>query len=197
MATNTALKNLLRTYSNALSEGNAAMFIGAGMSRPSGYVDWKSLLRDTAEDLDLDVDRETDLVALAQYHINQHGSRSKLNQLLIDEFTKFATLTENHKLIASLPIGTIWTTNYDDLLERAFENAEKKVDIKRTENNLAITVPRRSVTIYKMHGDKSLPDEAVLTKDDYEAYELNRPLFSTALRGDLVEKTFLFLLMLP
>ena len=193
MSKDTAQKNLLRTYSAALSDGNAAMFVGAGLSRPSGYVDWKSLLRDTAEDLDLDVDRETDLVALAQYHINQHGSRSKLNQLLINEFTKSATLTDNHKLIASLPIDTIWTTNYDDLLERAFEDVEKKADVKRTEKNLAITVPRRSVTIYKMHGDKTLPDEAVLTKDDYEAYELSRSLFSTALRGDLVEKTFLFL----
>lgn len=193
MSTDVARKNLLRTFSTALAEGTAALFVGAGISRPSGYVDWKALLREVAEDLSLDVDRESDLVALAQYHINQHGSRSKLNQLLIDEFTKKAVLTDNHKLIASLPITTVWTTNYDDLLERAFDDAEKRADVKRTEPNLAITMPRRSVTIYKMHGDKTLPDEAVLTKEDYEAYELKRPLFSTALRGDLVEKTFLFL----
>lgn len=193
MATDAMRRNLLRTYSNALAEGTAAVFVGAGISRPSGYVDWKTLLREIAEDLNLDVDRETDLVALAQYHINQHGSRSKLNQLLIDEFTKNAALTENHKLLASLPVSTIWTTNYDDLLERAFENAGKRADVKRTERNLSITLPRRSVTVYKMHGDKTMPDEAVLTKEDYEAYELQRPLFSAALRGDLVEKTFLFL----
>jgi hypothetical protein len=193
MTADIARKNMLRTFSTALAEGTAALFVGAGISRPSGYVDWKTLLKDVAEDLSLDVDRESDLVALAQYHINQHSSRSKLNQLLVDEFTKKATLTDNHTLIASLPITTVWTTNYDDLLERAFENAEKRADIKRTEQNLAVTLPRRSVTIYKMHGDKTLPDEAVLTKEDYEAYELNRPLFSTALRGDLVEKTFLFL----
>lgn len=193
MPLDTAKRDLLRTYSAALAEGTAALFVGAGMSRPSGYVDWKNLLRETAEDLNLDVDKETDLVALAQYHINEHGSRSKLNQLLIDEFTKKAALTDNHKLIASLPITTIWTTNYDNLLERAFETAEKRADVKKTEQNLAVTMPRRSVTIYKMHGDKDLPDEAVLTKEDYEAYELKRPLFSTALRGDLVEKTFLFL----
>lgn len=44
-----------------------------------------------------------------------------------------------------------------------------------------------------MHGDSNLPHDAVLTKDDYEGYDLKRKLFSTALRGDLVSKTFLFI----
>lgn len=64
-------------------EGNAALFVGAGLSRPAGYVDWKELLREIADDLDLEVDREYDLIALAQYHCNYRGSRSKLNEKLI------------------------------------------------------------------------------------------------------------------
>jgi hypothetical protein len=43
-----------------------------------------------------------------------------------------------------------------------------------------------------MHGDVASPDKAVITKDDYETYGQDRQLFSTALQGDLVEKTFLF-----
>src|SRR5699024_5552765 len=39
----------------------------------------------------------------------------------------------------------------------------------------------------------TMAHEAVLTKDDYEGYDLKRQLFSTALRGDLVTKTFLFI----
>lgn len=185
--------SFLRNYSKALLDDTAAVFVGAGLSRPSGYVDWRELLREIADDLNLDIDRETDLVAVAQYHINKTGSRSDLNQLLIDEFTKDADLTENHRLLASLPIETIWTTNYDDLLERAFQEAGKTIDVKRTKENLAITVRGRAVTIYKMHGDRTLPDEAVLTKEDYESYDTKRALFSTSLRGDLVDKTFLFL----
>jgi hypothetical protein len=38
-----------------------------------------------------------------------------------------------------------------------------------------------------------LPDQAILTKDDYEAYNSTHQLFSTALQGDLVSKTFLFI----
>lgn len=44
-----------------------------------------------------------------------------------------------------------------------------------------------------MHGDKDLPDEAVLIKDDYETYQDKKELFATALRGDLLSKTFLFI----
>jgi hypothetical protein len=44
-----------------------------------------------------------------------------------------------------------------------------------------------------MHGDVSLPDKAILTKDDYEGYNEDRLLYTTALQGDLVAKTFLFI----
>src|SRR5580704_7237549 len=111
---------MIRHYQSELQSGDAALFVGAGLSRPSGFVDWKELMREVASELKLDVERESDLIAIAQYHINERGGRSRINRLLIDEFTKDSTLTENHRLIASLPIRTIWTTNYDELLETAF-----------------------------------------------------------------------------
>ncbi len=44
-----------------------------------------------------------------------------------------------------------------------------------------------------MHGDISNPQDAVLAKDDYERYHVNRGAFVTALSGDLVSRTFVFL----
>ena len=44
-----------------------------------------------------------------------------------------------------------------------------------------------------MHGDIEHPDKAVLSKDDYERYHDTHGPFITALSGELVEKTFLFL----
>ena len=58
---------LIRKYVKAIQEGNAAVFAGAGLSRPSGFVDWKGLLRPLAEDIDLDVDKEKDLLSVAQF----------------------------------------------------------------------------------------------------------------------------------
>jgi len=181
------------TYQKALDEGVAAAFVGAGLSVPAGFVDWKELLREIAEELDLDVDDEADLIALAQYHVNHARGRGRINQKLIEEFTKDASLTDNHRHLAKLPLECIWTTNYDHLLESALSDAGKRVDKKVTKEHLALTKPKRDVVLYKMHGDVDQPDEAVLTKADYECYELARPLFSEQLRGDLLSRTFMFL----
>ena len=32
----------IRKYTQAIREGNAGIFAGAGLSRASGYVDWKT-----------------------------------------------------------------------------------------------------------------------------------------------------------
>ena len=182
----------LKEYSEAIRNGDAAMFVGAGASRAAGYVDWKGLLKDIAEDLGLDVKRESDLVTLAQFHLNDRKGRDKLNRLLVDEFQESHDPTATHALIASLPVHTIWTTNYDDLLERAYEATGKRADVKRHAEDINFSRGRSDVTVYKMHGDKTRLAEAVLARDDYETYHPKRELFSIALRGDLTQKTFLF-----
>ncbi len=187
------LDAFVEIYVQALQDQNAAIFAGAGLSIPAGLVNWKELLEDIAAEVGLDVHKEDDLVTVAQFHVNEHKGRHRINQALIDEFSKRAKLTENHKLLATLPIKTYWTTNYDTLLEDSIVAAGKRPDVKRTVENLALTVPRRDAVVYKMHGDISLPDKAVVTKDDYESYQSTRHLFSAALQGDLVSKTFLFI----
>lgn len=176
-----------------MDSDSVALFLGAGMSRPSGFVDWKALMQEVAEDLDLDINRETDLIALAQFHKNRRKTRHRINELLVTEFTKGATLSENHRLIASLPISTVWTTNYDHLIEDAYVEAHKRPDVKKRPEDLAVSKPRSDVVVYKMHGDVDAADEAVLTKEDYATFESKRALFSIQLRGHLVSKSFLFL----
>lgn len=183
----------IRDYQKALDSQSAALFIGAGLSMPAGFVDWRNLLREIASDIGLNVDRETDLIALAQFHVNERSGRHKINQLIVDEYTKDAMLTRNHQIIAQLPISTVWTTNYDTLIEDAYKAEFKRVDVKTRTPDLAITLPKRDVTLFKMHGDRAAADEAVLTKEDYETYDQKRELFSMQLKGDLINKTFLFL----
>lgn len=187
------IDSFIDTYVQALHDQNAAVFAGAGLSIPAGMMDWKGLLRNIAREIGLDVKKEDDLVTLAQFHVNERGGRHQINQALIHEFARRAKLTENHRILASLPIRTYWTTNYDSLIEESLKTASKTPDVKVTVENLATTMPRRDAVVYKMHGDVSLPDKAVVTKDDYESYATTRHLFSMALQGDLVSKTFLFI----
>jgi hypothetical protein len=188
-----SIEYFCQEYLKALEQDSAAIFAGAGLSAPSGFVNWKELMRDIADELGLSVDEEADLISIAQFHVNKFASRAKLNSSLIEEFTKDAKPHENHKLIADLPIDTVWTTNYDTLIEDAFVSGGKRVDKKTTKANLAQTKLNRDVVVYKMHGDIDQPQDAVLTKDDYENYNETRGLFATKLQGDLISRTFLFL----
>lgn len=185
---------LLKNYVAAMHEGDAALFIGAGMSRPAGFVDWRGLLRNCAKELDLDIDREHDLVAVAQYYLNRRSSdRSRLNQILKDEFDKPIESTKGHEVIARLSISTIWTTNFDKLIEEAFRAGRRSIDVKVRDRDIATHKKGREAVLYKMHGDIARPDEVVICKDDYEKYVRKHAIFQSALEGDLLSKTFLFL----
>ncbi len=183
----------IREYTRELHNKNAAVFAGAGLSMDSGYVDWKGLLRDFIVDLKLNPDEETDLVTIAQYYCNQSGGKGGLTQKIFDEFSKTKVPTENHRILSRLPIQSYWTTNYDKLIETALIEAKKVPDVKYTAKHLAITRLDRDVAVYKMHGDIDHPAEAVISKDDYEAYPDKMSAYVAALRGDLIERTFLFL----
>jgi hypothetical protein len=186
-------KKFIRRYAAALGHGDVGVFAGAGLSRAAGYVDWKGLLREIARDLSLDIDRESDLIAVAQYHLNEKRSRAQITQTIVDELSTSAKPTRSHAVLARLPLQTIWTTNYDQLIERSFEHAGKVIDVKIVDEHLATTKRGRDATLYKMHGCITRAHETILTKDDYEQYERKRPLFVESLKGDLVSKNFLFL----
>jgi len=187
-------QRLIFELSKELEESNLAIFAGAGLSVQAGFVNWAELLKPIAEELDLDIYKETDLVTLAQYHCNcNQSNRGKLNQLLIDEFSRQAKITDNHKILARLPISTYWTTNYDKMIENALIEQGKIPDTKYRNQQLVFTRPKRDAVVYKMHGDVDHPSEAVLTKDDYESYHVRMQPFLNALSGDLISKTFLFL----
>jgi hypothetical protein len=187
------IEQFINEYIRELDAGTAAVFAGAGLSVGAGFVNWVTLLKDIAKTLQLDAVKEQDhLVTLAQYYINSNNSRAAIHKALLDNFPAERYPSENHKILARLPISVYWTTNYDKLIEKSLEGAGKIADVKHVRDQLATTKPRRDAVVYKMHGDVDHPSEAVIAKEDYEIYSQKRGPFITALQGDLVSRTFLF-----
>lgn len=182
-----------KNYIKAIQDESAAVFAGAGIGIDSGYMDWKGLLREFAESIKLDVEQEDDLIEVAQFYKNEKGSRHNINNKILNEFLREAKNTNTVDLLASMPISCYWTTNYDHLIEDALKKHGKVVDVKITSESLSVSLNNRAVNVYKMHGDCIDPTNCVITKDDYEIYNKNRNMFSIALQGHLVTKTFLFI----
>lgn len=193
MTFETSIEIFINDFVKELKIGNASLFAGAGLSKGAGYVNWSELLEEIATELGLDINKEHDLISLAQYHFNENRNRTKINKKILEEFTEGVEETENHKILARLPFSSIWTTNYDCLIEKSLEHQNKIVDVKHQEKQLLNHKPKRDVVLYKMHGDVNHSADAILTKEDYERYHQTHEGFITALNGELTTKTFLFI----
>ncbi len=187
-------EQFVREFTKELHSRNAAAFIGAGFSMSAGYVNWHELLKGVVTDLGLDPKKEHDLVSVAQYSVNKAGgNKNALTRTILHNIGVAKKPTRGHEILTSLPIHTFWTTNYDKLIEMSLEAAKKVPDVKHTLEQLSTTWPNRDAVVYKMHGDVSDPTNAVICKDDYERYPFKMGQFASLLKGDLIEKTFLFL----
>ena len=188
------LTDFLRDYVDALERGSAALFVGAGLSMAADLPGWGKLLEGMAREIGLDVQKEHDLVSLGQFYVNRYaGSRAHLASLVRRTFDRDVVIPDNHRILARLPFGHVWTTNYDEILEGAWRETGKVLDVKSRSGDLTTSDPEADAVLFKMHGTASQPDEIVLTKDDYELYSRSRPGFLQILGSDLTTRTFLFL----
>lgn len=186
-------EQFIREYIKAIRDETAAVFAGAGLSRSSGFVLWKELLRPLAQDIGLNIDEEYDLTAVAQYVRNKKGNRAAINSEILEAYGQNSSMNENVSILTRLPICTYWTTNYDHLIEDGLRNANRNVDVKIDSKQLSNAKKGRDAVVYKMHGDAEHAADAVLTKDDYARYDRNYPFFRNILQGDLLSKTFVFI----
>jgi len=177
-----------------LIRGEGALFLGSGISAASGLPDWLGLMKDIASPLGLDLTGSDDLAKVAQYIINSdNGNRGPLvgrlrRTLLQGEIRQ----NEYHAAISRTNVTTIWTTNFDTLLERVFANM--RLAVRANDGDLTGGVPECDIELLKIHGciDRSRTDELILTQEDYENFSATRPALTERLRHDLIHNSILF-----
>ena len=102
--------------------------------------------------------------------------------------------TAVHHALAQLPLSLVFTANFDDLLERAFRDAGKRVEVVVKDSSIPFM--RRgpdTVNIVKLYGDLDQPDTIVLARQQYESYFLQRPQMVKLLETDLARSDVLYL----
>lgn len=93
-----------------------------------------------------------------------------------------------------MPLDVIWTTNYDRVIESAYQciNPTKDVDHKYNAEDIHRSRPGH-ISLYKMHGDINHKSTIIITKKDYDNYLDNHALFIHHLNYHLTNRVFLFL----
>lgn len=182
----------LSEYSDALLDGNGAVFVGAGVSMAAGYPSWASLLREIGEELGVGIKDVHDLAALAQWSIQHNGGATRIRNTIRTEIAVDHPIPESLETIARLPIRHIWTTNYDRLIERAFEAIARPLDAISSPGDLALRARPGATRLYKMHGSITNIDEIVISTDDYELFRSRRGAFLPLLQAHLTGMSMLF-----
>jgi NAD-dependent SIR2 family protein deacetylase len=154
---------ITRLVKNAVA-GELVPFIGAGVSRSGGALDWEALIRELEAEAGLGgANLESlDLLARAQIVANRLGD----DQLVaaIDRALSGTRVSLQHALLAALRVRDAITTNFDDAYERAVRDAGGDVAVVPGRGS-----PQR---LLKLHGSLASsedggPGTPILTRDQY------------------------------
>ncbi len=102
-------------------------------------------------------------------------------------------LTRSHLELVRLPLRTMFTTNYDELIELAFRQADQSLRVSVTPAEfIAHRQERPDRHLVKLHGSIDQPTSIVLTRDDYARSRRDRAEIFRFLGDELRYSRFLF-----
>ena len=192
----------IKTSIQFAAQGESILFLGAGFSLGVNSVVGEELPRGSqlAKELahKVDLPEDTSLTLASECFKEQYGTDA-LIELIKNKFTAATPLDESYIAIAGLPWRRIYTTNYDDLFEKAIQ-ATKKTCYSVTLSDRVRDIPKGPSCCVHLNGfvdrlDRSTVDtELKLTDSSYLSRTLLDSEWSILLRQDLrLVKTVVFL----
>lgn len=185
-------KTFISKISDSFTEGELSLFLGAGSSIDADFPTWKKLLTPCAQKLKLNIDDISDYFQLAQYFVNEYSERELYNSIN-DSINKYNYESDLLQTITKIGFKSIWTTNFDKVIEKNFENLKINVNTIHDEKDLGSVSLMNRVNIFKLNGDIGNISKIVISKSDIENYYINHELFLSFFQRELVTNTFLFI----
>ena len=186
---------VLVNLTKALDRGELVFFVGAGISASYGTQPGLPLGADTTrilteELLGRPVRASDTLMHVAQEVVwRDGGSRQRLESVLVRLFSNNrVSFLPAHSALAALGAPII-TTNYDTLIERAYQARAKSVSVAWKDIH---TTTLAEPLLIKIHGTIEDPGSCVITEDDYYHWLDREPELRDIVRGYLLTKTLCF-----
>lgn len=188
----------MAALASEVRERRTILFVGSGVSAKLGLPTWEDFIARLGEELGFEphefLGLSQDFRSLAEYYRLERGSIDALCRKMAREWqVDDATLdgSEVHRLLVSFDCPLIYTTNYDHLLERAYERSGRRFNKVVTAADIAQSDPALP-TIVKFHGDLDDPPSVVLAETDYfRRLAFDEPL-DIKLAADALARAVLF-----
>lgn len=180
------------TEISTTSDSALSFFIGAGLSVASGLPDWNGLIKPLADKLNI---KPNDLPypRILQYSLCERAEYSRfINEL--EKSIDTCKPADTQRLIARLSLPRIWTTNYDGLIEQAYDDETIPYQVVAKDEDV-FNIDYRRNQIIKMHGSltKDNKTDIVLTESEYENYYRKRKAIYHLFQNDVRTKSFIYL----
>ncbi|MCH8243353.1 MAG: protein kinase, partial [Planctomycetes bacterium] len=197
-----------KALAKAVAEGECVFFAGAGLSAQSGLPVWNGMLREV-------IDRSTDaslispsaassLNRLLRRGENEDAADGLVSVLGPDIGTALSVIgdilnnsgakpSDAHKELARLPVSALLTTNFDDLLERAFEDRHPAVYTPRQAEDCLDALSQDRFFLLKLSGVLDDPRNAILAPKQHADMVKESQIFDTLLDRLFLTRTMFFI----
>lgn len=180
-----------------IAAGKCLPFIGAGFSlnaklpTSASMPDWPALTEVLAELAKIDSKAGGPKVASAyEMKFGRVQLIETVRHLLNSDEVEPG---EAHIAFAQLPFETIYTTNFDLLLEDGNNQIRKPYRSIVGELQMPFHGGPLTTNIVKMHGDLRHEEHMIITQEDYDKFLTEYPVISTHLSAMLITRTALFI----
>ncbi len=151
-----------------LAKRDWVLFVGSGISRPSGLPLWSDLVSKMVERLGSEATELKDPLEVASL-FETIFSRSALIAFLQEHLQKPNSHPNPlHDSLLSLNPPVIITTNFDNLFERDLEKHGVPYALVVSNGDFSSVTDR--LIVLKPHGDLRQPDSLIFTRNDYASY---------------------------
>ncbi|NQE54352.1 hypothetical protein C5S29_12230 [ANME-1 cluster archaeon GoMg3.2] len=180
-----------------IKQGKCLPFIGAGFSlncrAPAGLKmpDWSGLAETWANETDIDT--KLPPPKIASLYERRFGRVQLIESIRRALHADEIEPGEVHSNFASLSFETVYTTNFDLLLEAAYQEIKKPFRSLVGEHQMPFHGGPLTTSIVKMHGDLRHEEHIIVTEEDFNRYLEDYPVIATHLSAMLITRTGLFI----
>jgi predicted ATP-binding protein involved in virulence len=194
---------------SSLAKGECVLYSGAGLSANLGLPTWSlfisGLLKWARDEGYIEVGlaealKEAieygDIDVVADSLINSIGSDlDVVNTYLRKVFLPPSLdLSDQYDLLRNIPFCAALSANFDNLLERNFEQkVEKRIYTPKDTDSLLAALSRNDFFILKLYGTLDRPESVVVAPAQYQALIAENLIFSQYMDSLFVSRTLLFL----
>lgn len=187
----------------ALESGNCVLFLGAGMghymkdANGDSAPDGKSLAKELFDYFKIEVEATDDLAKVSQYIQIKKGSRIELETYIRQRFSNMNP-DEHFKWLSTIKWKAIYTTNYDNCIQKAYDSNSKPPQEYHTityNSDILNYDSRFQVPIYHLHGSlfTGSKQNIIITEKDYTKYKEKRRMMFDQLKLHIASSNILYI----